>query len=77
VLATLALGRASHSVDQAGQPRQVSLVISGGTVVTVDPARRSSRTGAVVIDGDEIVAVDTPGGRGRFTAPSASTRRGT
>jgi 5-methylthioadenosine/S-adenosylhomocysteine deaminase len=40
-------------------PRQVSLVVSGGTVVTVDPANRVLPTGAVAIDGTEIVGVDT------------------
>ena len=38
--------------------RQVSLVITGGTVVTVDPADRIIVNGAVAIDGADIVAVD-------------------
>jgi 5-methylthioadenosine/S-adenosylhomocysteine deaminase len=42
-----------------GAPRQVSLLISGGTVVTVDAARRVIPNGAVAIDGTDIVAVDT------------------
>jgi 5-methylthioadenosine/S-adenosylhomocysteine deaminase len=40
--------------------RAVSLVITGGTVVTVDPAGRILSPGAVAIDGREIVGVDTP-----------------
>jgi 5-methylthioadenosine/S-adenosylhomocysteine deaminase len=40
-------------------PRQVSLVVSGGTVVTVDGAGRVLPAGAVAIDGTEIVGVDT------------------
>jgi 5-methylthioadenosine/S-adenosylhomocysteine deaminase len=40
-------------------PRQVSLVIAGGTVVTVDAANRVIANGAIAIDGAEIVAVDT------------------
>jgi 5-methylthioadenosine/S-adenosylhomocysteine deaminase len=40
-------------------PRPVSLLITGGTVVTVDAARRVIANGAVAIDGADIVAVDT------------------
>ena len=39
--------------------RQVSLVVTGGTVITVDGNRRVIPTGAVAIDGTDIVAVDT------------------
>src|SRR5690349_5008650 len=47
-------------VGIAQQPgRQVSLIVSGGTVVTVDAAHRVIPDGAVAIDGAEIVAVDT------------------
>ncbi len=49
--------------------RQVSLIVTGGTVVTVDANRRILAPGAVAIDGDRIVAVDTPEAIGRaFTA---------
>jgi 5-methylthioadenosine/S-adenosylhomocysteine deaminase len=40
--------------------RQVSLVVTGGDVVTMDGSRRVLSPGAVVVDGSEIVAVDTP-----------------
>ena len=40
--------------------RRVSLVVTGGTVVTMDVDRRVLSPGAVVIDGNEIVAVDRP-----------------
>ncbi|MBI2187601.1 MAG: amidohydrolase [Acidobacteria bacterium] len=43
---------------QTGQ-RQVSLIVSNGTVVTMDASRRVIPGGAVVIDGTDIVAVDT------------------
>src|SRR5687768_3126863 len=43
---------------QAGQ-REVSLVITNGTVVTMDAARRVLPNGAVAVDGADIVAVDT------------------
>jgi len=44
---------------QQNGPRQVSLVVTGGTVVTVDGAHRVIPRGAVAIDGTDIVAVDT------------------
>jgi 5-methylthioadenosine/S-adenosylhomocysteine deaminase len=40
--------------------RSVTLVITGGGVVTMDPARRILSPGAVAIDGRDIVAVGTP-----------------
>jgi len=40
-------------------PREVSLVVTGGTVVTVDGAGRVIANGAVAVDGTDIVAVDT------------------
>jgi len=48
---------ASASAQNA--PRQVSLVVTGGTVVTMDAANRVVSNGAVAIDGTDIVAVDT------------------
>jgi 5-methylthioadenosine/S-adenosylhomocysteine deaminase len=39
---------------------QVSLVITGGTVVTMDDARRVVSPGAVAVRGTDIVAVGTP-----------------
>jgi 5-methylthioadenosine/S-adenosylhomocysteine deaminase len=51
------------------QPRQVSLIVTGGTVVTMDGARRVLPDGAVAIEGDSIVAVDTSAAiEARFTA---------
>jgi 5-methylthioadenosine/S-adenosylhomocysteine deaminase len=47
------------SVSAQNAPRQVSLLVTGGTVVTVDAANRVLPNGAVAIDGTEIVAVDT------------------
>ena len=45
----------------AGQaaPRQVSLIVTNATVVTMDPGRRVLTSAAVAVDGREIVAVDT------------------
>jgi 5-methylthioadenosine/S-adenosylhomocysteine deaminase len=46
----------------AGQParRNVSLIVTGGTVVTMDGTARVLTPGALAIDGRDIVAVDTP-----------------
>ncbi|HWN85621.1 MAG TPA: amidohydrolase [Vicinamibacterales bacterium] len=40
-------------------PRQVSLLVHNGIVVTMDAAKRVIENGAVAIDGTDIVAVDT------------------
>jgi 5-methylthioadenosine/S-adenosylhomocysteine deaminase len=39
---------------------RATLVVTGGTVVTLDPARRVLSPGAVAVNGTTIVAVDTP-----------------
>jgi len=46
-------------VSAQNVPRQVSLIVSGGTVVTMDPGNRVIADGAVAIDGSDIVGVDT------------------
>jgi 5-methylthioadenosine/S-adenosylhomocysteine deaminase len=57
----LAAGVAGALVTVSAQnaQRQVSLLVTGGTVVTVDTAGRVIPAGAVAIDGTDIVAVDT------------------
>jgi 5-methylthioadenosine/S-adenosylhomocysteine deaminase len=45
---------------RAPSGRHVSLVVTGGTVVTMDPARRVLSPGAVAVDGRDIVAVGPP-----------------
>jgi len=40
-------------------PREVDLIVTGGTVVTVDSAGRVIENGAVAIDGADIAGVDT------------------
>jgi 5-methylthioadenosine/S-adenosylhomocysteine deaminase len=55
----------------AGQDpqRAVSLIVTGGTVITVDGGDRVLAPGALAIDGRDIVAVDTPEAIAkRFTA---------
>ena len=49
----------SAVVVLAQTPRQVSLVIVNGIVVTVDGSNRIINSGAVAIDGTDIVSVDT------------------
>ena len=43
----------------AQAPRSISLIITNGTVVTMDGTRRVLRDGGVAIDGSRIVAVDS------------------
>ncbi|HEU4689410.1 MAG TPA: amidohydrolase [Vicinamibacterales bacterium] len=47
------------AVSAQNAPREVDLVVTGGTVVTVDAAGRIIEQGAVAIDGADIAAVDT------------------
>ena len=47
------------TVSAQNAQRQVSLLVNGGIVVTVDAANRVIPNGAVAIDGTDIVAVDT------------------
>jgi 5-methylthioadenosine/S-adenosylhomocysteine deaminase len=59
-VAALLVGLVALAVvsTQTGQ-RQVSLVVTGGTVVTMDGSRRVLANGAVAVDGADIVAVDS------------------
>jgi 5-methylthioadenosine/S-adenosylhomocysteine deaminase len=49
----------TSAVLDAREPRAVSLILTGGTVITVDGAHRVIPHGAVAVDGTDIVAVDT------------------
>jgi 5-methylthioadenosine/S-adenosylhomocysteine deaminase len=55
-----AVALAVPGLDARQAPRAIGLVVSGGTVVTMDGARRVLSPGAVAIDGADIVAVGTP-----------------
>lgn len=60
-------------------PRQadVSLVVTGGAVITMDAGRRVLDPGAVAIEGERIVAVDTPEViAARYTARETIEARG-
>ncbi len=66
--ALLAAGALAAQGTKAGRQR-VSLLVTGGTVVTVDAARHVYSPGAVAIRGRDIVAVDTADAlKGRFAA---------
>ncbi|HEY3158784.1 MAG TPA: amidohydrolase [Vicinamibacterales bacterium] len=57
--AAAAIALAATVVVSGQAPRQVSMVITNGIVVTVDGSSRVINPGAVAIDGADIVAVDT------------------
>ena len=60
----------AFSAAQPPAPRTVSLIVTNGTVVTVDANRRVIERGAVAIDGRDIIAVDTATAiAARFRAP--------
>ncbi len=55
----LAMALAVVSAQQPAR-RDVSLIVTGGAVVTMDAGGRVLRPGAVAVDGRDIVGVDTP-----------------
>ena len=59
VLAVAIAGMLAGLAGQSQGPRQVDLVVTGGTVVTVDGMHRVLSDGAVAISGADIVGVDT------------------
>ena len=68
-LVTLALlllvGGALAVVWSQGTQRQVSLVVTNATIVTMDAAGRVIPNGALAVDGSDIVGVDTAEAIGR------------
>jgi 5-methylthioadenosine/S-adenosylhomocysteine deaminase len=56
-LVAVLIGIVASGLGAAQAPRRVSLLISGGIVVTVDGARHVFNPGVVAIDGTDIVAV--------------------
>jgi 5-methylthioadenosine/S-adenosylhomocysteine deaminase len=60
VLLMLVVGAPPRAEAQTAAKRQVALVITNATVVTVDGTRRVLAPGALAIDGTDIVGVDTP-----------------
>src|SRR5688572_896340 len=55
--ALLAIVTLATLTSAQNAPRQVSLIVSGGTVITVDGARHIYTPGAIAIDGTTIVGV--------------------
>src|SRR5215211_7072863 len=65
------------SAAAAQRPRRVDLIVSGGTVVTMDAQRRVIEDGAVAVANGRIVAVGTRAEVvGRFTAREVIDARG-
>jgi len=60
VLVCLFAGAVVPAAWPAPKVRRVSIIITGGVVVTVDADRRILSPGAIAIDGRTIVAVDRP-----------------
>jgi 5-methylthioadenosine/S-adenosylhomocysteine deaminase len=60
LLAALALVAALAASCSSPSRRQVSLVVTGGDVITMDPAHKVWSPGAVAVDGRDIVAVGAP-----------------
>jgi 5-methylthioadenosine/S-adenosylhomocysteine deaminase len=48
------------AVALGAAPRQVGLILSGGTVITMDGSHHVLSSGAIAVDGTDIIAVDTP-----------------
>ena len=61
----LVVGGALAVVWSQGTQRQVSLLVTNATVVTMDAAGRVIANGAVAVDGSDIVGVDTADAIGR------------
>ncbi len=57
LLACLALSLLGCTGNTAGDREQVDILITGGTVITMDSTRRVLEDGAVAIKGDRIVAI--------------------
>jgi 5-methylthioadenosine/S-adenosylhomocysteine deaminase len=79
VLAAATLGASALRAPRFGgqaDRRAVSLIVSGGIVVTEDGARRILNPGAVAIDGADIVDVDAPAAiAARYTAAESLDAR--
>ena len=59
-IAVLLVLAAMVALRAQGPRRTVTMVIVGGTVITQDATRRILSPGAIAIDGNAILAVDTP-----------------
>jgi len=72
VIVSLALGVASAQPSK----RRVSLIVTGGTVLTQNAAHRILAPGAVAVDGTDIVDVDTPAAiAAKYQAPETMDAR--
>ena len=51
------LALSARAQEPSKQPVSVDLLITGGTIVTMDPGRRVLQGGFLAVHGDEIVAI--------------------
>ncbi len=56
LVVSIAVAVMARPVPRTAAPEKVDLLVSGGTVITMDPSRRVIDDGAVAIRGDSIVA---------------------
>jgi 5-methylthioadenosine/S-adenosylhomocysteine deaminase len=70
-------GASAVQRNASSRPKSVSLVMTGGTIVTVDADRRVLTPGAIAIDGTDIVGVGAPDEiAGRFRGRTTIDARG-
>jgi 5-methylthioadenosine/S-adenosylhomocysteine deaminase len=77
MLAAVAAGCLAIAASVVAAPRQVGLILTGGTVITMDGAHRVLGPGAVAVDGTDIVGVDAPEAiAAQFTARNTIDTKG-
>jgi len=60
LLAAATAGWLALMVSLGAAPRQIGLILTGGTVITIDGSHRVLAPAAIAVDGTDILAVDTP-----------------
>jgi 5-methylthioadenosine/S-adenosylhomocysteine deaminase len=77
MFAAVAAGCLAIAASLVAAPRQVGLILTGGTVITMDGAHRVLGPGAVAVDGTDIVGVDAPEAiAAQFTARNTIDTKG-
>jgi 5-methylthioadenosine/S-adenosylhomocysteine deaminase len=77
MFAAVAAGCLAIAASVIAAPRQVGLILTGGTVITMDSAHRVLGPGAVAVDGTDIVGVDAPEAiAAQFTARNTIDTKG-
>jgi 5-methylthioadenosine/S-adenosylhomocysteine deaminase len=65
----------TQAQEPSKQPVSVDLLITGGTIVTMDPARRVLEDGFLAVRGDEILALGSGSGAAFQFAPKGMTAK--